>query len=972
MQGKRTWVSEARMLQEELVLVPGRDKPDAADSGPTELATERKEESAKRQHDDAKPMAMADLRLRLNRARRSALCLSGGGIRSSSFCLGVMQQLARFKVLDDFSFLSTVSGGGFAGSWLSSRRSKPVVPCSNEWPSANTLMSEANSTAPLRDVSRYLAMDADDTWELAGVFLLSLVINWLALLPLIVAAMAGLMLTPQSWRLPALASLALCFLAGSLYIVLVRVGEGASRFRPLGLSLEDIATQLQVRALKYLVVLGIGLAIVNNQAFVMEHALLLAAPLGTTGLLGLLTLALRAFALLKTTTRVTGAWISAAAALIHVFLLILATRLLIVAQAPALDAAKWVIARSAALSSQPALQSFMKRPDAGLWACLVLAVVISLAVAWIDPNRISLHDIFRRRIGRAFVDGGPDVPMTGGQLQAKDGSLRLSRWLLAPGLYQVINATANDPSGRGATQAERRGHSFVFTPLHCGFTQPPAPVSAPTDKAGPSWMAPLQRLTAWLWPSRDPSSMAYVHRNHVTSMAASLAVSGAAVSPQMGSFGSTLLSLPLTLMNLRLGFWLRWPNPSGRPGMPLWLFNVLARVYEAYPFFKRRHGHLYLTDGGHFDNLGLYEMVRRRCRHILVIDGGRDVDRSFGSLANAIRRVRADFDIRIAIGGLDSKTRLPMYSGTIYYSEVNPDEENGLLVYIRPETRIHEPADVWSYAREHKDFPNESTADQSFGESQFESYRGLGNFIIADAMQKYMNWKGPVAILPESAGDMVRFLAEVASEMLRGISVADRAGGIIHRPGNGGLEVLLTDSVDLKTAVLPKGRVESGEYLQETAVREIEEETGYRFSIDPARRVTTADYSRDGRTIHVAYFHFAFDSDLRRPDRSKERENRGIYWLPINALDATKPVTVGEPNVVTVPPDVVQLLLDFDKTLAHGEALRQDSATGEQSREQEAPGPESAGWDASGGKPDDGRARKPDDGRARKKASRKT
>src|SRR3954471_17764516 len=49
----------------------------------------------------------------------NALCFSGGGIRSATFCLGVLQGLARLKTLDKFDYLSTVSGGGYIGSWLS-------------------------------------------------------------------------------------------------------------------------------------------------------------------------------------------------------------------------------------------------------------------------------------------------------------------------------------------------------------------------------------------------------------------------------------------------------------------------------------------------------------------------------------------------------------------------------------------------------------------------------------------------------------------------------------------------------------------------------------------------------------------------------------------------------------------------------------------------------------------------------------
>jgi Patatin-like phospholipase len=51
--------------------------------------------------------------------KRAALCISGGGIRSATFGLGVLQGLARCGLLDRFHYLSTVSGGGYIGAWLS-------------------------------------------------------------------------------------------------------------------------------------------------------------------------------------------------------------------------------------------------------------------------------------------------------------------------------------------------------------------------------------------------------------------------------------------------------------------------------------------------------------------------------------------------------------------------------------------------------------------------------------------------------------------------------------------------------------------------------------------------------------------------------------------------------------------------------------------------------------------------------------
>jgi len=148
-----------------------------------------------------------------------------------------------------------------------------------------------------------------------------------------------------------------------------------------------------------------------------------------------------------------------------------------------------------------------------------------------------------------------------------------------------------------------------------------------------------------------------------------------------------------------------------------------------------------LSDGGHFDNLGLYEMVLRRCRLIVVVDGSQDEKAAFDDLGAAVRKIRIDLGIDIAFEQpfqIYAKSHAHRKKGkycavaTIKYAQIDgrSDESNGVLLYVKPALRGDEPRDVQQYATANEAFPHQSTLDQLFDESQFESYRMLGSHII--------------------------------------------------------------------------------------------------------------------------------------------------------------------------------------------------------------------------------------------------
>jgi len=144
---------------------------------------------------------------------------------------------------------------------------------------------------------------------------------------------------------------------------------------------------------------------------------------------------------------------------------------------------------------------------------------------------------------------------------------------------------------------------------------------------------------------------------------------------------------------------------------------------------------VYLSDGGHFENLGVYEMIRRRCRVIVVSDAGCDPDCTFEDLGNAVRKIYIDFGVSINFEKLEIKARqkppvagISCAVGTIKYPG---SDKTGWLLYIKPTYQgTTERADVRSYASDHAAFPHESTTDQWFSESQLEAYRALGAHTI--------------------------------------------------------------------------------------------------------------------------------------------------------------------------------------------------------------------------------------------------
>jgi hypothetical protein len=210
----------------------------------------------------------------------------------------------------------------------------------------------------------------------------------------------------------------------------------------------------------------------------------------------------------------------------------------------------------------------------------------------------------------------------------------------------------------------------------------------------------------------------------------------------MGYHSSAPLAFLMTVFNVRLGWWLGNPllDKWRESGPALGLTYLLA---ELFGMTNIRRSYVYLSDGGHFENLGIYELVRRRCPLIIACDGEQDGAMSFGGLGNAIRKCRMDFGVEIEIdptpialnaNGLSTQQ---FAVGTIRYPERDPitkERVTGTLFYLKSSMTGREPVDLLEYRRREPAFPHQSTGDQFFDESQFESYRKLGYTVGSGAL----------------------------------------------------------------------------------------------------------------------------------------------------------------------------------------------------------------------------------------------
>lgn len=461
--------------------------------------------------------------------------------------------------------------------------------------------------------------------------------------------------------------------------------------------------------------------------------------------------------------------------------------------------------------------------DVNLLAVTAVGLVLlclAFGQSWPFLNNSSLHSMYSARLTRAYL--GASNP---GRASDKDNVQAVTRVIPGDNAYpweywrppagppregdpapcakgaplHLINVTVNETmDGRSQIQQQdRKGVGLALGP--CAFS---VGVRHHAVFASHAVFADPRKLKATDVAMSPSNSGAYavfgeargrVWRPENLTVGEWVGISGAAFSTGLGSRTSLGLSVLCGLANVRLGYW--W-NSDVKPSVPArrvkpwarawrWLFPLqdyfFNELFSRFPGTARPRW--YLSDGGHFENMGGYELIRRRLTRIVVIDAEADPEYRFEGLANLVRKARLDFgaEITFLTGEQLDKTLPPSPApyrplfGTIEelrrgkwaqepitdtltkaarlaidqpidqtrYSRAHAalarvtwsDEpaRTGWLLYLKPTLTGDEPADVIQYHRAHPAFPQETTADQFFDEAQWESYRMLG-FVIGDAI----------------------------------------------------------------------------------------------------------------------------------------------------------------------------------------------------------------------------------------------
>lgn len=353
----------------------------------------------------------------------------------------------------------------------------------------------------------------------------------------------------------------------------------------------------------------------------------------------------------------------------------------------------------------------------------LLALFIALAAlgfgtlsARVNINDFSLSRFYANRLVRCYV---------GASVSARDRATNTNPFsefsqtddlpfaaAKHNGPFHIVNMAINLVAGDKLAWQERKAGPFFVSPEHYGFSLADGENDGGHYRATGSDDAPASRWT----------------------LGEAIATSGAAASPSMGYHSSPPFAFLLTILNIRLGRWIGNPGhaETWRAASPA--FSLRYLLLELFGFTNANSRFAYLSDGGHFENLGVYELVRRRCRYVIACDAGADPELRFEDLGNLIRKCRSDLgvDIDIDVAEIrgkhrDNFSRRHCAVGTIYY----PDRSRGTFVYIKASLSGDEPEDVLNYASGQAAFPHETTADQFFSESQFESYRSLGAHVAS-------------------------------------------------------------------------------------------------------------------------------------------------------------------------------------------------------------------------------------------------
>ncbi|MEI6408165.1 MAG: hypothetical protein WCR52_02175 [Bacteroidota bacterium] len=374
------------------------------------------------------------------------------------------------------------------------------------------------------------------------------------------------------------------------------------------------------------------------------------------------------------------------------------------------------------------------------------AALLFLLGFFTNPNALSFHRFYRKQLSDLFLRFSKEhenIPLK--DLFNADSDNKKD--YIAP--YPLINTCLNlqNPGGGDKFKGSKASDYFLLSPLFCG-----------------------SKLTSYV-----PTQQYWDYRK--MTMPAAVTISAAAVNPGMGVYSNKILSVLMTLFNARLGFWI---------SNPIVLQKSFAIVWWPVYFFKELLGQIGLgnrminiSDGGHIENLGVYELLRRGCPLIIAMDAGEDPQYLFEDINNLSIRARNELGLEIRFrdnqqpedlirprpSQVYSKQRFAIADIYQWWDDQKatdfppPAEDEkgafpnlktprkvGVLVYVKSSVKapagkpaLNEEEDplkygTYKYKIYHPDFPHESTSDQFFDEIQWESYYQLGQYIGADVL----------------------------------------------------------------------------------------------------------------------------------------------------------------------------------------------------------------------------------------------
>ncbi len=658
------------------------------------------------------------------------VALSGGGIRSAAFCLGALQALDRYKMISRIDYLSSVSGGGYTASAVSSAMSISggVFP----FESSENDTRDSNSLGHIRDYSNYLIPRGKlNLLADLAIVLRGLVTNVLLVLPVILGAAAITVyfnpthddLLRSYFRVPYLlnetfavsrAVAILGFVVFALWAIYrshFKIGQ--TEFRGLSIKFAEILIialavcffcELQPIIISKMYDTGQNVDVGSNGISIFRSWIISAITYASPILAVASLFAKQIGEYLKTDSK-TGSiseiikrtmgklviWVVALALPVIIWMVYLLFSYWGIPGVGKGDAPSWLweLFQQFHLVYDSTFPAFAK-----IYA-VIAAVIMAFIWTTLSPNANSLHRLYRDRLSDAFLF----ARSSDGLVKAQEMKVSELKPEFAP--YHILNAALNL---QGAPEANRRGRNadfFFFSQKYSGSLS-----------------------------SSFMKTEVFEQKDKELSLGTAMAISGAAISSNMGSSTIGIMAPTLALLNLRLGYWLQ--NPAIR-GMSS---NLLYIAREIFSLLKPDGKWLYLTDGGHIDNTGIYELVRRRCNLIIAIDAEADPKMSFPSFVALQRHARIDLGVRfklywdkIAATTLGSREPGSKPSagphcaiGEIIYSE----NGKGTLIYIKSSLTGDENVYVRDYARRNPAFPHETTGDQFFSEEQFEVYRALG------------------------------------------------------------------------------------------------------------------------------------------------------------------------------------------------------------------------------------------------------